>query len=96
MAACARLGHAGVFCGRLDLNVPDEITIMRIISTLATVLFLTACGGGDTGDASDNKDTKNGGVIPQHQLDAMDKAKNVEDVLNKADQDRRDQVDSQG
>ena len=66
---------------------------MRLISVFACVLLLTACGASDPGDKEAPGD---GGVIPQHQLDAMEKAKNVEDMLMQSEQQRREQVESEG
>ena len=58
---------------------------MRNLILLVCVALLTACGG--------SKDEKPTGIIPQHQLDAMEKAKNVEDVLQQADLQRREEMD---
>ena len=66
---------------------------MRNFCLLMSVVLLAACGASDSGD----KETSgNGGVIPQHQLDAMEKAKNVEDMLNQSELQRREQSDSEG
>jgi len=55
-------------------------------------LFLSACGG-DEGQSETAAPAQSGGVIPQHQLDAMQKAQNLEEVLKDADAQRREQVD---
>ncbi len=61
---------------------------MRNLIVIVCVALLSACGG--------SKDEKPTGVIPQHQLDALEKAKAMEDVLEKADLDRRDKMDGDG
>jgi hypothetical protein len=66
---------------------------MLKFSVFLSVLFLAACG---SSDSNNEKESKNGGVIPQHQLDALEKAKNMGDVMEKAGQDRREEMDSQG
>ena len=67
---------------------------MRKFCLLASVVVvLAACGASDSGDKADSG---NGGVIPQHQLDAMQKAKNMEDVLKQAEERRLEQMDSEG
>jgi len=57
--------------------------------TLVLLLGLGGCGGGAS-DATDATNEEPAGLIPQHQLDAMDKAKGVEDVLNQSEEQRRD------
>ena len=65
---------------------------MRIFILLMSVFFLSACGGGE----SQQKNAEGtGGVIPQHQLDAMKSAEDVSNVLQQAEQERRKQVDGQ-
>ena len=54
--------------------------IKRATIALLLSLGLTACGGSDEPE----------GVIPQGQLDAMEKAENVEDVLQQAEEQRRE------
>ena len=66
---------------------------MRLISVFACVLLLAACGASDSGD---KKASGEGGVIPQHQLDAMEKAKNIEDMLKQSEEQRREQLNSEG
>jgi hypothetical protein len=67
--------------------------MMRLISVFACVLLLAGCGASDSGDEEASGD---GGVIPQHQLDAMKKAENVEDMLKQSDEQRREKMDSEG
>jgi hypothetical protein len=66
---------------------------MRNFCLLMSVVLLAACGASDSGD---KEASGKGGVIPQHQLDAMEKAKNIEDVLNQSELQRREQSDSEG
>ena len=63
---------------------------MRLIPMILAIAFLTACGGGSS--AGDEPE----GVIPDHMLNSMDKAENVEDLLQQQDQARREQIDSGG
>ena len=56
---------------------------MKIFIALVGALLLPACGSSE----------EPSGVIPQHQLDAMDKAADVENVLQNADLQRRQQVE---
>ena len=65
---------------------------MRLISVFACVL-LVACGASDSGNKEASGD---GGIIPQHQKDAMEKAKNVEDMLKQAEQQGREQLETEG
>jgi hypothetical protein len=77
----------------LALPVSLRGVMMRLIIVFAGVLLLAGCGASDSGD----KDAPgNGGVIPQHQLKAMEKAKNIEDVLKQSEQQRREQLESEG
>jgi hypothetical protein len=46
--------------------------------------LLTACGYG-------KEDPE--GAVPAHMMDSMDKAENVEDVLQQAEQQRREQAE---
>lgn len=57
----------------------------RILLALAATTLLAAC-------AAEEEPT---GVIPQHQLDAMKKAEDVEAMMQNAEQERRDQMDNQ-
>ena len=65
---------------------------MRLISVFACVL-LVGCGASDSGNKEASGD---GGVIPQHQLDAMEKANNVEDMLKQSEQQRAEQMETEG
>ena len=53
------------------------------LSALLAIL-LSACGYGE-----DDPE----GVVPEHMTESMDKADNVEDVLQQAEQQRREQMD---
>lgn len=59
-----------------------------IFSAAAIVMALAGCGG-------DAKDEEPKGAIPQHMLDGMDKAENVENVLNQSAQERAEQTEGQ-
>ena len=63
---------------------------MRNFVLLTSVLFLTACGGGES---QQKNEEGTGGVIPQHQLDAMKSAEDVSNVLEQAEDERRKQAD---
>lgn len=55
---------------------------------LSIIIFnLTACGQSNNDEASNS-------VIIDTQIEALDGAKNVEDVLQQADQQQRDAIDS--
>ena len=58
----------------------------RLLTTFWLAIVLTACGG--SGEEPE-------GAIPQHQLDAMEKAKNVEGMLREAEGQRREEIDGQ-
>ncbi len=51
--------------------------------------LLLACG-------SDESAEESGGVIPQHQLDALEKAKGVEAMMQEADDQRRKEMEEKG
>ena len=51
-----------------------------------TVVMLAGCGG-------DSETEKPEGVIPEHQLKALEKAENVENLLEEADKARRSATD---
>jgi hypothetical protein len=63
---------------------------MRNFILLMSVLFLAACGGGES---QQKNEEGTGGVIPQHQLDAMKSAEDVSNVLQQAEDERRKQAD---
>ncbi len=57
----------------------------RILLALFTATLLAACAA--------EKEPE--GVIPEHQLNSMQKAEDVEAMMQKAEQERRDQIDNQ-
>ena len=66
--------------------VLEAATLSRTLSMALAVslLLLAGCGGSDEEPE---------GAIPQHQLDALKKAENVEDVMQQAQQKRQEQID---
>jgi hypothetical protein len=61
--------------------------VKLILLSLSLVFALVACGGPDDQEAT--------GAIPEHQLDAMDRAKDVEATLRQAEEQRREELDDQ-
>ena len=61
---------------------------MRALILLVCFALLSAC-------SSDSSDEEVKGVIPQHQLDAMEKARNVEGLIKQADLERREEMDKE-
>ena len=61
----------------------------RLACTVATALFLTACSDKKPPEPAE----KPSGVIPQAQLDTLNKAKAIEDTLMQTDAQRREQAD---
>ena len=59
---------------------------MKFSVILVMLGLLAACGS--------SRDEKAEGVIPEHMIESMDKAENVEDVLQQAEQQRREQAES--
>ena len=59
---------------------------MKHVAILLAAALVTACGS--------SRDEKQEGAIPEHMIESMDKAENVEDVLKQADQQRREQGDT--
>ncbi len=55
---------------------------------MVALISLIAC-------SADNKNTEQQGVIPQHQLQALEKAKATENLLQDADTERRQQLDGE-
>lgn len=67
-------------------GMDKEAAIKRMIGA-AVFLSLVACSGEENSDASDPS-----GVIPRHQLDALDRAKNTEALIMDADKRRQEQL----
>lgn len=67
-------------------------TLTRAIIVAGMFFALTACHK-DRTLPEPKAEEKPSGVIPQAQLDALNKAKSVEGTLMQADQQRREQVD---
>lgn len=56
------------------------------IGTMLASLILAGCNPREPGQPPNPPTPQTGGVIPQAQLDALDKARNVEDVLKQGAQ----------
>jgi len=71
------------------------MAILKAILLSTLVLGVAACSEHDS-DASANKaeTEKPSGVIPTHQLKAMERAKEVEGLLQKSEQDLRAKIDA--
>ena len=65
---------------------------MKIVNYAISAVFfslLVACGSGEPSDEP-------GGVIPEHQLQALEKAEGVEAMILEADEKRRKQMEESG
>ena len=62
----------------------------RIVLAAAAIITIASCHDNNTPEPIA---PQTGGVIPQAQLDALNKAKSVEGTLMQADQQRREQTD---
>ena len=62
----------------------------RLACAVTALVLFAACSDKKSAESAEQKPT---GVIPQAQLDALNKAKSVEGTLMQADQQRREQVD---
>ncbi|MEH6556150.1 MAG: hypothetical protein V7459_12515 [Oceanicoccus sp.] len=61
---------------------------IKLITWVVVLLSLLACSSENNSD-----DSKPLGVIPQHQLDTLDRAKNTEALILDADKKRREQLE---
>lgn len=64
--------------------------ILNYVVAVALVTGVTACG-----ESQKVEDVGREGVIPEHQLQAMDKAKGTEQLLKDAEEQRRKALDAQ-
>lgn len=71
------------------MRTPLTVFPAIVITTIITIA-LTNCSADRSEKEADNKPT---GVIPQHQLDALEKAKAVEDVLQKDLEEKAKKID---
>jgi uncharacterized protein YcfL len=63
---------------------------MRKFVLIISVLLLAGCGSSEPAKTADKG---SGGVIPQHQLDALQKAEDVSSMLQQSEQKRREQTE---
>ena len=63
---------------------------MRGLLLIVGIIVLSACGGSDSGN-----DEKPAGVIPQHMLSAMDKAEEVNKLIQEREEARRKLIDGE-
>jgi uncharacterized protein YcfL len=63
---------------------------MRNTVLIMSVLLLAGCGSSEPAKTTEKG---NGGVIPQHQLDALQKAEDMSSVLQQSEQKRREQTE---
>lgn len=73
---------------------------MKTFILVCTLLLLGACdGGGDSGDAGDTGDAGDGAETREHvwseQVNTINRARGVEDVLGAASARQRQQIDEQ-
>ncbi len=66
---------------------------MKYLMVVFLFGILSACGGDKAESVKEDEAPK--GVIPEHQLQALEKAKNVEDVLRESEQQRRQELEKQ-
>jgi hypothetical protein len=62
-------------------DFPVQMRLTHIVSLVVAAVLMSGCGG-------DKVEEKPQGVIPEHQLKALEKAENVEDVLKEAEKAR--------
>lgn len=60
---------------------------VKLVSWVIVLLLLQACSSDNSGDES-----KPSGVIPQYQLDTLDRAKDTEALILDADKKRQEQL----
>jgi hypothetical protein len=70
------------------------MNVFRLLLITTVMLGVTACHKDKT--LPEPKAEEPAGVIPQAQLDALNKAKNVENVMMQDAQRQREQADQQG
>lgn len=66
---------------------------MKYLIAIFIIGSLSACGGDKSTSTAEDDSAQ--GVIPEHQLQTLEKAKNVEDVLRESEQQRRQELDKQ-
>jgi len=74
-----------------------KMAISKAILLSALVVSLVACSERDSdasAGAANAEAEKPSGVIPEHQLKALERAKEVEGLLKKSEQDLRAKIDA--
>ena len=79
-----------------DKNTPPSETVEQSSSGDSLEISSSTGGntGGNTGDNTGDNVGGNTGVVPQHQLDAVNQAKTIQATLMQADEERRKQLES--
>ena len=75
------------------------MNILRLVVVGLFISILIACGsesGNDSSSENVNDTEKKQGAIPEHQLKALDKAKNTENILLESEQKRKKEMEEQG
>jgi hypothetical protein len=75
------------------------MNILRLVVVGLFISILIACGsesGNDSSSENGNDTEKKQGAIPEHQLKALDKAKNTENILLESEQKRKKEMEEQG
>jgi len=86
-----RCGYpAGVTCSSY-LSGEGGVVAMKKYTLVCLMLLLGACnGGGDAGDGTENREH-----VWSEQVNTINKAENVEDILGDASARQRQQIDEQ-
>lgn len=69
--------------------------LIRCTGLIAATLLLAGCSGESSDGDEKMPPTKASGVIPEYQQRALQQAEQVDDILNEAEQQRRDTIDKQ-
>ena len=79
------------------------MNILRLVVVGLFISILIACGSESGNNSSSGSNSEKGndtekkqGAIPEHQLKALDKAKNTENILLESEQKRKKEMEEQG